>query len=62
MNPGGRFANIGRRTAEFIHLGMNYMEKCLFGELWNSDGRSKMGTLRGECECLCRPQVDLNVM
>ena len=62
MNPGEGFANIGRRTAEFFHLGMNYIEKCLFGELWNSDGRSKMGTLHGECERLCRSQVDPNVM
>ena len=62
MNPGERFANIGRCTAEFFHLGMNYMEKCLFGELWNGDGRSELGTLRGECERLCRSQVDPNVM
>ena len=48
MNPRERLANIGRSTAEFFHLGINYMEKCLFGELWNSDGISEMGTLRGE--------------
>ena len=62
INPGERFANIGRCTAEFFHLGMNYMEKCIFSELWNGDGRTEMGTLRGECERLCRSQVDPNVM
>ena len=62
MNPGERFANICSRTEAFFHLGMNYMEKCLFGELWNSDGRSEMSTLRGECERLGRSQVDPNVM
>ena len=62
MNPGERFANIGWCTAEFFHLGMNYIEKCLFSELWKSDGRSEMSTLRGECERLCRSQVDPNVM
>ena len=38
------------------------MEKCIFDELWNTDGRSEVGTLRGECERICRSQVDTNVM
>ena len=41
INPRERFANLGRCTAEFFHLGMNYMEKCVFDELWNKDGNSQ---------------------
>ena len=29
INPRERFANLGQCTAEFFHLGMNYMEKCI---------------------------------
>ena len=33
-----------------------------FEELWNKDGRSELGTLHGECERVCRSQVDPNVI
>ena len=62
INPRDRFANLGRCTAEFFHLGMNYLEKCVYEELWNKEGRTEMGTLRGECERICRSEVDTNVM
>lgn len=29
-----KFVNIGACVAEFFHLGMNYLEKVVFGELW----------------------------
>ena len=62
LAPHDRFAHIGRCVSEFFHLGMNYMEKVIFGPLWNKEGRLEAGTLRGECERISRHGVDPNPM
>ncbi|CAC5407167.1 unnamed protein product [Mytilus coruscus] len=62
INPNGEFRNIGRCVAEFFHLGMNFLEKVIFGEMWNKSGIIEAGTLRGECERISRKGVDANVM
>ncbi|CAC5407911.1 unnamed protein product [Mytilus coruscus] len=51
IDPQDRFSHIGR-CVEFFHLGMNYLEKVIFGELWNVEGVVEKGNPRGQCERL----------
>ncbi|XP_071127588.1 uncharacterized protein [Mytilus edulis] len=62
IDPQDQFSHIRRCVAECFHLGMNYLEKVVFGELWNVEGVVEKGTLRGECERLSRKTVDPKVM
>ncbi|CAG2238691.1 unnamed protein product [Mytilus edulis] len=62
INPNDEFQNVGRCVAEFFHLGMNFLEKVIFAEMWNKKGLVEAGTLRGECERISRKGVDTNVM
>ncbi|VDI11762.1 Hypothetical predicted protein [Mytilus galloprovincialis] len=62
INPNDEFKNVGRCVAEFFHLGMNFLEKVIFAEMWNKTGLVEAGTLRGECERISRKGVDTNVM
>jgi hypothetical protein len=62
LDPRERFSRLGRCTYEFFHLGMNYMERMLFDELWNKSGLVEVGMLRGECERISRNSVEPNVM
>ena len=61
-NPHERFAHLGPVTFEFFHLGMNYMDKILFGKLYKADGSLDIGTMKAEQERILRHSVDPNVM
>lgn len=61
-DPKIRFAHLGPTTFEFFHLGMNYLEKAIFGGLWNNNGPLDVGTMKCEKERITRHSVDPNVM
>lgn len=61
-DPSARFAHLGPTTFEFFHLGMNFLEKIIFGTLWNKNGAVEMGTLKCEKERVIRNNVDPDVM
>ena len=48
-NLNKRFANFGPTTFEFFHLGMNFLDKIVFGPIWSSR-EEEFGTLYWEKE------------